>query len=124
MTRRSVFRATTARRASAPRRKATRGRRRRRRPGALRRRLSVLSILSLVALSLGVSVRRTAEGRRLAESINDLRAEEQVLLTRFSEELVRVDSLGSRERILLAAARLGLRPASDDEVLHLPDVGP
>jgi hypothetical protein len=77
-----------------------------------------------VAFSLAVSVRRTAEGNRLAESINHLRIEEHVLLTRFSEELVRVDSLSSRERILVAAARFGLRPAADDEVLHLPDVRP
>jgi len=71
-----------------------------------------------------VSVRRTAEGRRLAESINELRDEEQLLLTRLSYELVRVDSLSSRERILIAGARFGLRPATDDEIIHLPDVGP
>jgi hypothetical protein len=75
-------------------------------------------------VSLVVSVQRTAEGRRLAESINQLRSEELVLATRLSEELVRVDSLSSRERILLAASRFGLRPAADDEILHLPDVGP
>jgi hypothetical protein len=84
----------------------------------------VLIGLTLVALSLLVSVRRTAEGRRIAASINELREEEQVLLTRLSYELVRVDSLSSRERILVSAAPLGLRPATDDEILHLPDVGP
>ena len=80
--------------------------------------------VSAVIGSLILSVDRTGEGRRLAESINDLRREEQVLSIRQSEELVRVDSLSSRERILVAAARFGLRPAMDDEVLHLPDVGP
>lgn len=80
--------------------------------------------LTIMAGSLLVSVRRTAEGRRLAESINELREEEQVLLNRLSYELVRVDSLSSRERVLVAAAPLGLRPATDDEVVHLPDVGP
>ena len=74
--------------------------------------------------SLLVSVARTAEGRKLAESINELRREEELLRIRQSEELVRVDSLSSRERILATAARIGLRPASDDEVRHLPDVGP
>ena len=74
--------------------------------------------------SLFVSVDRTAEGRRLAESINELRSEEELLRTRQSEELVRVDSLASRERILASAARIGMRPATDGEVLHLPDVGP
>ena len=84
----------------------------------------MVACLSVVAGSLFVSVDRTAKGRKLAESINELRREEQMLLTRLSEELVRVDSLSSRERILVAAARYGLRPATDDEVLHLPDVGP
>jgi len=86
--------------------------------------LLVVACLSAVAGSLFVSVDRTAGGRKLAETINELRTEEQVLLTRLSEELVRVDSLSSRERILVTGARFGLRPASDDEVLHLPDVGP
>jgi hypothetical protein len=80
--------------------------------------------VSAVVGSLIVSVDRTAEGRKLAKSINDLRREEALLLIRQSEELVRVDSLSSRERILVAAARFGMRPATDDEVLHLPDVGP
>ena len=80
--------------------------------------------VSAVIGSLVVSVNRTADGRRLAESINELRTEEEMLTIRQSEELVRVDSLSSRERILVAAARFGMRPATDDEVLHLPDVGP
>lgn len=94
------------------------------RPGTTRRRLLVLAGVIAVAASLLVSVDRTTEGRLLAESITDYRTEEQLLLTRLSEELVRVDSLGSRERILVVAARSGLRPAADDEVIHLPDVGP
>jgi hypothetical protein len=84
----------------------------------------VAGCVSAVIGSLVVSVDRTAEGRELAESINELRREQEVLRMRQAEELVRVDSLSSRERVLVAAARLGLRPAADDEVLHLPDVGP
>jgi len=84
----------------------------------------VAGCVSAVIGSLILSVDRTAEGRKLAESINELRREEEVLRIRQSEEFVRVDSLSSRERILVAAARFGLRPATDDEVLHLPDVGP
>jgi len=80
--------------------------------------------LAAVVGSLIASVNRTANGNRLAESISDLRKEEEVLRTRQSEELVRVDSLSSRDRILVVAARLGMRPARDDEVVHLPDVGP
>lgn len=98
--------------------------RRRTRPGARRRQWLVAGCVSAVIGSLVVSVGRTAEGRKLAESINELRSEEELLRIRQSEELVRVDSLASRERILVAAARLGLRPAADDEVVHLPDVGP
>ena len=106
---------------------ATRARskgRRRRRPGTRRRQLLVAGCASAVIGSLFLSVDRTGEGRRLAESINELRREEELLTLRQSEELLRVDSLSSRERILVAAARFGMRPAADDEVLHLPDVGP
>ncbi len=98
--------------------------RRRPRPGTRRRQLLVAGCVSAVIGSLVVSVNRTADGRRLAESINELQREEEMLRIRQSEELVRVDSLSSRERILVAAARFGMRPAMDDEVLHLPDVGP
>ena len=98
--------------------------RRRARPGTRRRQLVVAGCVSAVVGSLVVSVGRTARGRQLAESITELRTEEEVLRIRQSEELVRVDSLASRERILVAAARFGLRPATDDQVVHLPDVGP
>jgi hypothetical protein len=77
-----------------------------------------------VAVSLLVSVDRTTEGRTLAEALNEYRTEEELLLTRLADELVRVDSLSSRERILAVGARHGLRPAGDEDVLHLPDVGP
>jgi hypothetical protein len=86
--------------------------------------LVVAGCVSAVVGSLVVSVDRTARGRQLAESITELRTEEELLRIRQSEELVRVDSLASRERILVAAARFGLRPATDDQVVHLPDVGP
>lgn len=98
--------------------------RRRKRPGTRRRQLLVAGCVSAVIGSLFLSVDRTGEGRKLAESINELRREEELLSIRQSEELVRVDSLSSRERILVAAAGFGLRPATDDEVIHLPDVGP
>ena len=98
--------------------------RRRARPGTRRRQLVVAGCVAAVVGSLVVSVDRTARGRQLAESLTELRTEEEVLRIRQSEELVRVDSLASRERILVAAARFGLRPATDDQVVHLPDVGP
>ncbi len=110
--------------AGASARKGGKRRRRRSRPGAARRRLLVLAGVMAVAAGLVVSVDRTTEGRLLAESLHDYRTEEQLLLARLSEEMIRVDSLTSRERILVVAARSGFRPAADDEILHLPDVGP
>ena len=123
MTRKSNGKNRVGGRKGAATRARSRGRRQRR-PGTRRRQLLVAGCASAVIGSLFLSVDRTGEGRKLAESINELRREEELLTLRQSEELLRVDSLSSRERILVAAARFGMRPASDDEVLHLPDVGP
>lgn len=124
-TKKRTGRSTAASRSARGKASTSASRRRRRaRPGTARRRALVLAGFLSVAASLLISVDRTAEGRLLAESINAYGTEEQLLLTRLSEELVRVDSLASRERILVVGARYGLRPAADDEVLHLPDVGP
>ena len=68
------------------------------------------------------SVRRSSEGTLLAESIGELRQEVKLLEEQLSYEIVRVDSLSSLQRISKAAARLDLREAEDDEVLHVADV--
>jgi hypothetical protein len=75
-----------------------------------------------IPAGLVVSVRRTAQGTRLAEQIGDLRRETRLLEEALAEEVVRVDSLSSRDRIGRAATRLGLRIAHEDEVVVLGDV--
>lgn len=83
--------------------------------------LMVLAVLTIPA-GLFVSVRRTAEGTRLSEQLAELRRETVLLEEALVDEVVRVDSLTSRERIGRAASELGLRRASDDEVVILGEV--
>ena len=93
-----------------------------RRVGSGRRRaLLALSGLALI-LSLGVSVRRSADGTRLSREISELERAERAAAAQAGEEVVRVDSLASRRRILSVAGRLGLRPAHEGELLYLPDI--
>jgi cell division protein FtsL len=98
---------------SAPKRRSARESR--------RRRLVLISAAALVA-SLGISVRRSAEGTRVAAELAELQREERAVQSQSLEEGLRVDSLQSRERILQSAARLGLRPSDEGEILYLPDV--
>jgi len=81
----------------------------------------MLSAAALVA-SLGISVRRSAQGTRVAAELAELQREERALQSQSLEEGLRVDSLQSRERILQAAVKLGLRPSDEGEILYLPDV--
>jgi len=75
-----------------------------------------------IPLGLLFSVRRTSNGTRLAETLGELRREEQLLQEQLSYEIMRVDSLSSLQRITAAAAGLGLREANDEEVVHVVDV--
>jgi cell division protein FtsL len=84
--------------------------------------VQLAALALLLVASMLVSLRRTAGGRKLSESLNALAREEVVLRTQLAEELVRVDSLSSRERILEVAAGLGLRSPEDREIINLPDV--
>lgn len=112
---------TSGRRRTGKRNSKTRRTSRGRRAGALRRRLfGVVSILCLV-VSMTVSVRRTAEGRRLSETISDMDREERLLRAQLADEIVRVESLESRPRVLGAASDLGLYPAEDTQVTYLED---
>jgi len=81
-------------------------------------------LLSIVVMggAMLVSIRRTAEGRRISEALNDLREGEQVLRAQLAEEVLRVDSLSSLGRIEDAAAELGLRWPRDDEWELMLDV--
>jgi hypothetical protein len=97
------------------------GRPGRSRRDARRRRAVVLALAALVG-ALGISVRRSVEGTRIAAELADLQREERALQAQSMEEWLRVDSLESRERILEAAIGLGLRPSKEGEILYLPDV--
>lgn len=92
------------------------------RVGSRRRGLLIgLAVLTIPA-GLFVSVRRTAEGTRLSEQLAELRRETVLLEEALVDEVVRVDSLASRERIGRVASELGLRQATDGEVVILGDV--
>lgn len=86
-----------------------------------RRSLSVLGVLA-VAASMVTAVRRGAEARHLSREIEVLERAEQVTRDRMSRLVHRVDSLSSRARMREAAAKLGLRPATDREIVFLRDV--
>lgn len=95
--------------------------RKRKRVGDVRRRLVVTLAVLTIPAGLVVSVRRTAEGTRLAEQLAELRRETRLLEEALVEEVVRVDSLSSRERIGEAAETLGLRQARDHEVVIMAE---
>lgn len=92
------------------------------RVGTARRRMMIVAAALTIPAGLVISVRRSAQGTRLAEQIEDLRRETRLLEEALAEEVVRVDSLSSRDRIGRAATRLGLRLAQEDEVVVLGDV--
>ncbi len=97
--------------------------RRRRRTGSVRRQM-IFSMAVLVMLGgLLFSVRRSSEGTLIAESIGELRQEVKLLEEQLSDEIVRVDSLSSLQRISKVAAELNLREAEDNEVIHVAEVG-
>lgn len=91
------------------------------RVGALRRQVIVVVAALTIPAGLFVSIRRSAEGTRLAETLADMRRETRLLDESLGDERVRVDSLTSRERVGRLAAEIGLRQATDDEVVILSD---
>lgn len=94
----------------------------RRRVGTARRQaLLVLAALTIPA-GLLLSVRRTADGTRLAERLAELRRETMLLEEALVDEVVRVDSLTSRERIARIAGEYALRQAEDHEVVILGEL--
>ena len=98
------------------------GRRAQRGRKSFRRRATLGLAMATLPVGLLFSVSRTSQGARLAEELNELRLEERLLQDQLSYEIIRVDSLSSRSRIAIAAGALGLREASDDEVLHVADM--
>lgn len=91
------------------------------RVGDARRRIIIVAATLTIPAGLLISVGRTAEGTRLAEQLEELRRETMLLEEALVEEVVRVDSLTSRERIGQVADELGLRQAEDHEVVILGD---
>ena len=94
------------------------------RRGVRNGRRKVAAVLTGAALvgSLGISVRRSAQGTQIASELADLQREERALEAQAVEEWIRVDSLESRERVLESAGQLGLRPSLEGEILYLPEV--
>lgn len=93
-----------------------------RRVGSIRRRALLLLAVLTIPAGLLVSVRRTADGTRLTEQLEELRRETTLLEEALVDEVVRVDSLTSRARIGRVAEELGLRQAEEHEVVILGDV--
>lgn len=87
-----------------------------------RRKAAVALTVAALVGSLGISVRRSAQGTRIAAELADLQREERALEAQSVEEWLRVDSLESRERVLESAAQLGLRPSHEGEILYLPEI--
>lgn len=83
-----------------------------------------LPLLGAVALVLSMAsvVRRGTEARRLSKEVEVLRRAEQITRDRLDQVARRADSLASRARIREVAGRLGLRPATDLEIVFLVDV--
>lgn len=94
------------------------------RPGATRRRFFIVAAALSIPAGLMISVRRTADGTRLAEQLADLRRETMLLEEALADEVVRVESLTSRERIARIVEERGFRQAEDDEVVIMGDVSP
>ncbi len=87
-----------------------------------RRKAAVALTVAALVGSLGISVRRSAQGTRVAAELANLQREERALESQSVEEWLRVDSLESRERVLESAAQLGLRPSQEGEILYLPEI--
>jgi len=87
-----------------------------------RRKIALALTVAALVGSLGISVRRSAQGTQVAAELSNLQREERALEAQAVEEWIRVDSLESRERVLESAAELGLRPSMEGEILYLPEI--
>jgi hypothetical protein len=99
----------------------------RRRPTAAQVGFRLSLAAGFVALAAGMllSVARGAQARRTSERLSAIERQTVDVRARLTEGMRRLDSLGSRERILAAAAKLGLHPASDSDIsfLRVEDAG-
>lgn len=87
------------------------------------RRLGAAVSVGALAGGMVAAVERGSSARQLSEEISRLEDGEARARARVAEEMRRLDSLSSRDRITREAKRLGLRPASDEEITFLQEVG-
>ena len=76
----------------------------------------------VLVAGMAAAVERGSRARDLSEEITELERRSVALRSRVAEAMRRLDSLRSRERITREAGRLGLRPASDEEITFLRHV--
>lgn len=79
----------------------------------------VLASAGVLVGGMATAVERGSTAREISEEITELERRGTALQSRVAEAMRRLDSLRSRERILREARRLGLRPASDEEITFL-----
>lgn len=92
---------------------------RRRSPRRMAYRLALA--VGLLALAGGMlrAVERGAEARALSGRLTSIDRQTVEERARLADAMRRLDSLSSRDRILIAAGRLGLHPASDADITFL-----
>jgi len=83
------------------------------------RALGVVAAAALLVAGMSAAVERGSTARNLSEEITELERRSTALQSRVAEAMRRLDSLRSRDRISREAGRLGLRPASDEEITFL-----
>jgi len=92
-----------------------------RRKGARRLGYRVALVAGIAAVAGGMlrSVERGSQARAASERLTEIDRRTVEARARLTEAMRRVDSLSSRDRILHAAADLGLHPPSDADISFL-----
>lgn len=88
---------------------------------AVRRGLLLVVTAAIVAASMASAVKRGAEARRLSRDLEALQRTEQITRERLAEVRWRADSLASRARIAAVGPELGLRPATERDIVFLAE---
>lgn len=83
------------------------------------RRLFVAISVGALLAGMATAVERTSDARSLSREIGRLEQQADAAHARVGRQMRRLDSLTSRDRILEAARRLDLRPATEDEITFL-----
>lgn len=79
----------------------------------------LLASAGVLVAGMATAVERGSRARELSGEITELERRGTALQSRVAEAMRRLDSLSSRERITREARRMGLRPASDEEITFL-----